>query len=1499
MATIVLGAVGGAVGASFGGAVMGLSGAVIGRAAGATLGRVIDQRLMGAGSQLVESGRLDRLRLTGAAEGAPVRRVWGRVRIGGQVIWASRFIESRQQRRVGGKGGPRIREYSYSVSLAVALCEGEITGIGRIWADGAELSPDRLDLRVYRGDAAQMPDPKIEAVEGPGQAPAYRGIAYVVIEGLDLGPFGNRVPQFSFEVLRSAEGEAVPDLMQGVRAVALIPGTGEFSLSTEPIAAGHADAGAGLPALPDPLLPALAAARDGGRPANVNTATGVTDLEASLRQLTTELPNCRSVLLVVSWFGDDLRCGVCSVRPKVENAEDAPWRDWEAGGIDRAAAEVVPLLDGRAVYGGTPSDRSVLQAIAALHEAGQAVVFYPFLLMEQMAGNTLPDPWSGATGQPVLPWRGRITASVAPGRPGTPDRSAAAADEVAAFFGAVQPEDFALSGDRVVYSGPAEDWGYRRFILHYAWLAKLAGGVDAFCVGSELRGLTQLRGAADSFPAVEALCQLAADVRSILGAEVKISYAADWSEYFGYQSPEGGRYFHLDEFWADANVDFIGIDNYMPMSDWREGEAHADAQDWPAIHDLEYLKANIAGGEGYDWFYASDADRVAQLRSPITDGWGGPDDARFHARHAPLAGIDAPTDLLRAGSVLFHCRVRLPATPADGRLFGIGGSGAALWVGLRDGGATLRIRAGATGSGGQGRAILDLPTASLPMDGALHDIAVEVVPGPVGRVRFWLDRGLWGEDVTADSGPLAGGVWAEAAGGGYLGAEGTVPAGEPAAPWPAPEEAGDLTCWIGSFDEVWRAEPWVYRYKALREWWSKRHYDRPGGVRGTTPTAWEPGSKPVWFTEIGCAAVDKGTNAPNLFLDAKSSESRLPPFSTGRRDDLIQQQYHRALIAFWSDPANNPVSAIYGDAMVDMTRAHVWAWDARPFPAFPALHEVWSDGDNWARGHWITGRVATQPLASVVAEICRRAGLQSVDVSRLYGLVRGLDVASTDTARSVLQTLMLSHGFEAVERAGTLFFQMRGARPAAQLTAGELVARDGGDVEVMRAAEPEVAGRVRLLHIAAEGDFEVRVAEAAFADDPGTTASQSELPLVLTGAEAQGIAERWLAEARVARDSLRLSLPSSSQLGAGDVFALDTGAEARLWRIDRVDSLGALEIEAVRVEPELYLPAEQPGDGPRQRPFALPAPLLPLFLDLPLITDAQVPHAPHLAITAGSWTGPAAVFDAVGAQDFRLNRMVEERAAVGVTETPLMRAAPGLWDRGAPLRVRMFQSRLQSEGEAAVLAGANALAIGDGRPEAWEILQFRDAELVAPGVWELSHRLRGQLGTEADMPEVWPAGSLVVLLDPGVVQVELPASARGLARRWRIGPAELPHDDATFFELEASFTGRGLRPYAPAHLRARREADGTLELGWLRRTRIDGDSWAGVEVPLGEAEEAYVLRVLKGAEVLRETVLPVPHWRYEADDQQADGAIAPFRIAVAQLSQSYGPGPFTEVAIDD
>ncbi len=1200
----------------------------------------------------------------------------------------------------GAPAQPTVTSYSYSVSLALGLCEGEISRVGRVWADGAEVPRDDLNMRVYRGTEDQFPDSKIEAIEGAGVVPAYRGLAYVVIEDLDLSRFGNRVPQFSFEVIRPAQIAGHVSLADQIRGVAVIPGTGEYALATTPV---HVAKGPGE-----------------NTSVNVNTPAGKTDFAVSLEQLEEGLPNCGSALLVVSWFGDDLRAGRCQVQPKVEDTSaEGQGMPWAVSGRVRAGCPEIAKVEGRSIYGGTPADRSVVEAIAAMQAAGQDVVFYPFILMEQLGGNGLADPWSDADDQPALPWRARITTEKAPGRDGSPDGTASADAEVAAFFGTVTAADFAVGQGSVAYSGP-DQWSLSRFILHYAALCRAAGGVSAFCIGSELRSLNQIRGPGHSFPAVAALRALAGEVRALLGPDAKIGYASDWSEYFGYQPQDGSDdvYFHLDPLWADDEIDFIGIDNYMPISDWRDGIGHIDARNGEvSLYDLAYLSGNIEGGEGFEWYYGSDADRAAQVRTPIFDGAHG--------------------------------------------------------------------------------------------------------------------------------------------------------------------------------------EDWIYRYKDLRSWWESAHHDRIGGVRQVASTPWVPKSKPFWFTELGCAAIDKGTNQPNKFLDALSSESSLPHGSNGRRDDLIQQRYLQAMLGYWADAAHNPTSDIYGGPMIDMDRAHVWAWDARPWPAFPNSLEVWSDGPNYGRGHWLAGRVEAQDLGAVIAELCAQAGVDEVDVRQVFGLVRGFSVADVGLARAALQQLMLAHGLDAVELDGMVVFRSRRERLPVVLDELELAVLGSADGLVSRHRAPvaEMAGRVRLGHVDAANEYQLRSAEAMFPDDVSRGVSASELPMALLDTEGRGIVERWLAEARVARDGARFALPPSrADVEVGDLVQLV--GDGALWRVDRATDQGAREVDAVRVEPHVFEPSEAVEAFVTPRDFIPPVPVYPLFLDLPLMTGEEVAHAPHIAVAAKPWPGSAAVFSSVEDAGYTLDRLVETGATLGVTESLLKRAQPGRLDRGTALQVRLTSGEVSSISEAQLARGGNLAAIGDGTPGGWELLQFAKAEVQAPGVFALSERLRGQLGSEVEMAEVWPVGSLFVLLNGAVEQIEYPAAARGLIRHFRIGPAQRGYDDPSYVHEVHAFEGRGLRPYAPAHLKARWQGS-ELALSWIRRTRLDGDRWDLAEVPLGETSESYLLRVEAGGDVLRELTLPEPNFVYPQGLRTADGLPASYSVGVAQISDRFGPGPFKRIDIHE
>ncbi|MEX2249823.1 MAG: glycoside hydrolase/phage tail family protein, partial [Parvibaculum sp.] len=869
----------------------------------------------------------------------------------------------------------------------------------------------------------------------------------------------------------------------------------------------------------------------------------------------------------------------------------------------------------------------------------------------------------------------------------------------------------------------AGEWSYRRMVLHYAGLCAQAGGVDAFLIGSELKALTQLRSSADSYPAVAALKVLAADVRAILGPATKISYAADWSEYAGH-APEDGTgdlHFHLDPLWADANVDFVGIDNYAPLTDWRDGHAHLDAAEgWRSIHDLDYLRGRIAGGENFDWYYASEADRANQTRTPIADGAYG--------------------------------------------------------------------------------------------------------------------------------------------------------------------------------------KPWVWRAKDIKSWWSNEHYNRPGGIESEVPTAWLPQSKPVWFTELGCPAIDKGTNQPNVFVDPKSAESALPHFSRGTRDDFMQRRFVEAQMSYWN-PAHpghiagtNPVSPFYGGRMVDPARIFLWTWDARPFPAFPERIDIWTDGENWQRGHWLNGRMGAAPLADLAAAIMREAGFEDFDASELGGTVEGFVIDRIMSPRAALEPLMLAHFFDAAETQGVIRFRHFGDAPVASMTPDDLAVGDDSAAPgyaLTRGQETELPNAAKIAYVDGGGEYRQAAIEARRLAGRSERVATATLPMVLTQAAAQAIADIWMQKAWSERERGALALPPSRlALDPGDVVTLELPHRTARLRLTEIVDAGAREARGAESEASLYGPVTapvRPNVPPAAPIYGTP---LAIFMDLPLLTGAETPHAPRVAVAADPWPGGVAFFKSAGA-GFTFDRVVTRPATLGRTLTPLMPGPVGRWDEANELIVGLSSGELASADMASVLAGANAAVLETPEGD-WEVIQFREALLVAPNEVKLSGLLRGQAGTEAAMRAPLAPGARFVLLDEAVTELGMNDAERGLARLWAYGPAPLPLDDETYASVTRTFDGIGLRPLSPVHLRARRGEDGDIELRWIRRTRIGGDSWAGLDVPLGEESERYEIDIREGSTTKRVLAAVEPRAIYSAADQIADFGGTGFPtldITVSQLSGSFGRGP--------
>jgi len=189
----------------------------LGFAIGALTGSILGSFLFPADQQNTDifGPRLDDLAVQTSTYGNAIPALYGKVRIAGNVIWSTGLIEhatSSTEEVETGKGGQppttTTWTYTYTASFAISLCSNEIVGIGRIWTDD-KLWYDFNDppvgvnfaYELYTGTETQLPCSAIEADKGAGNVPAFRGQAYIVFKDLLLTKFGNRIPNFHFEVI--------------------------------------------------------------------------------------------------------------------------------------------------------------------------------------------------------------------------------------------------------------------------------------------------------------------------------------------------------------------------------------------------------------------------------------------------------------------------------------------------------------------------------------------------------------------------------------------------------------------------------------------------------------------------------------------------------------------------------------------------------------------------------------------------------------------------------------------------------------------------------------------------------------------------------------------------------------------------------------------------------------------------------------------------------------------------------------------------------------------------------------------------------------------------------------------------------------------------------------------------------------------------------------------------------------------------------------------------
>jgi hypothetical protein len=265
------------------------------------------------------------------------------------------------------------------------------------------------------------------------------------------------------------------------------------------------------------------------------------------------------------------------------------------------------------------------------------------------------------------------------------------------------------------------------------------------------------------------------------------------------------------------------------------------------------------------------------------------------------------------------------------------------------------------------------------------------------------------------------------------------------------------------------------------------------------------------------------------------------------------------------------------------------------------------------------------------------------------------------------------------------------------------------------------------------------------------------------------------------------------------------------------------------------------------------------------------------------------VFRAPETGCFVLTARVTSPATAGLTTLALPPGVHGRIDPASSLSIKLDRGILTSATVLAMHGGANTAGI-EIRLGVWEIVQFQTATLVAPQTYQLTNMLRGLRGTEHAL--IVPTNARFVLLDDAVRSLAIADSDIGLALYWRAGPARKDIGDVAYTTTQQRFTGKGLAPLSPVHIKIAHNATGDIVFNWTRRTRINGDSWETTDVPLGETTESYTLDVLDLGAVKRTITSFTPSALYTTADQLADFGTpqSSLTIRLAQVSPTYGRG---------
>lgn len=547
----------------------------------------------------------------------------------------------------------------------------------------------------------------------------------------------------------------------------------------------------------------------------------------------------------------------------------------------------------------------------------------------------------------------------------------------------------------------------------------------------------------------------------------------------------------------------------------------------------------------------------------------------------------------------------------------------------------------------------------------------------------------------------------------------------------------------------------------------------------------------------------------------------------------------------------------------------------------------------------------TTTLSSIVSDLFDRSGLDSAeyDVTALTDEVRGFVHTRPAPASSDILHLQRAFYFDVIESDYKLKCVKRGGAVAATVTDADLSAHEAGQdrPQVLvenRKLETELPLKVRVDFIDPNREYDPSEQYAERLITGSKHIETVNLPVVLTVAEGAQIAESLLYDSWLSRNTYEFSLPwKFSHLDPGDILTLSLDIGTFTVRLISVDygKPGLVTCKAVAEEVSIYSPvtvAEQGGTVTEAIEFI--GDTRWKFLDIPILRDQDNDPGYYFcgASPIGSWPGAVLFRSTDNGLTYEEIDRAGTAATMGLCTTALPNGPTTVIDESSTVTVRLYaDATLSSVTEDAMRSGSNLCAIGaDGR---WEILKFQNATLNADGSYTLDTLIRGYRGTGHNTGNHTASDSFILLTASTVFRHDPGSDFIGTQYTYKAvtSGSNLSQTTSTTFSNDAV----GLKPFAPVHIHATRDASQNATIRWTRQGRLGGAMRDYVDLPQDEASESYEIDIISQGspdEVLRTLTSTTNSVSYTAAQQTTDfgSAQTAILVRVYQMSATVGRG---------